>query len=172
MVKPLRFITLTTRMSPITVISVVEVVGVSPRGHTSGAPPVKSVASAISAKALSACPVMVIIGIVGMRLRASDTSSIISRVLPELEISNITSSGCNTPRSPCWASEGWRFTAGMPVLLNVVAMFMAICPALPMPEVTSFPLRRCTCSRISSTARSKSGEYGMLRIALLSASRI
>lgn len=27
----------------------------------------------------------------------------------------------------------------MPVEQKVVAMFMAICPALPIPEVTSFP---------------------------------
>ena len=31
---------------------------------------------------------------------------------------------------------------GIPVDEKVVAIFMAICPALPMPEVTSLPPRR------------------------------
>ncbi len=37
----------------------------------------------------------------------------------------------------CFA--GVAETEGMPVEQKVVAMFMAICPALPIPEVTSFP---------------------------------
>ena len=39
--KPQRLMTLTTSTSPMTVIMVVDVVGVSPSGHTSGAPPVR-----------------------------------------------------------------------------------------------------------------------------------
>ena len=43
--------------------------------------------------------------------------------------------------------------AGVPVLQKVVAMFIAIWPALPMPELISLPPRRFTCSTIRSTAR-------------------
>ena len=46
----------------------------------------------------------------------------------------------------------FRNTAGMPVEQKVVAMFMAICPAFPIPLVTNLPLRRCTWSTMSSTA--------------------
>lgn len=60
--------TLTTNTSPITVIIVVEVVGVSPRGHTSGEPPVESVTSAIDASSLSGFPVMTINGQSGIKV--------------------------------------------------------------------------------------------------------
>lgn len=50
-----------------TVIAVVDVVGVSPRGHTSGAPPVDRVTSAILASGLSGLPVITISGICGYR---------------------------------------------------------------------------------------------------------
>ena len=33
----------------------------------------------------------------------------------------------------------------VPVELKVVAIFKAICPALPMPLVISFPFFTCTC---------------------------
>ena len=46
LVNPVDFIVPTTRTSPITVISMVEVVGVSPSGHTSSAAPVQSITSA------------------------------------------------------------------------------------------------------------------------------
>lgn len=59
--------------------------------------------------------------------------------LPELEMSSSRSFSCRIPRSPCCASLGCRNTEGMPVEQKVVAIFMAICPALPMPEVTSLP---------------------------------
>jgi len=35
--------------------------------------------------------------------------------------------------------HGARNTEGIPVEQKVVAMFIAICPAFPIPEVTSFP---------------------------------
>ncbi len=49
-------------MSPMTVMTVVLVVGVRPRGHTSGAAPVSSTASARCASGLSGAPVMTIFG--------------------------------------------------------------------------------------------------------------
>ena len=103
---------------------------------------------------LSGFPVMTMNFSPGFRLCASCVSSTISRVLPELEISSNKSFSWRMPRSPCCASLGCRKTEGMPVEQKVVAMFMAICPALPMPEVTSFPFLRCTCSTMSSTALS------------------
>ena len=51
--------------SPMTVIMVVDVVGVIPSGHTSGADPVKREMSAAAARGLSWPPVMTIKGISG-----------------------------------------------------------------------------------------------------------
>jgi len=45
-------------MSPITVITVVDVVGVNPRAHTSRGAPVKIVTSAFLANGLSGFPVI------------------------------------------------------------------------------------------------------------------
>lgn len=88
-------------MSPMTVIAVVEVVGVSPSGHTSGAPPVGSVTFANLASGLSGLPVITIRGICGYSPRVRVTRSSISRVLPEFDMRSIMSLGCRTPRSPC-----------------------------------------------------------------------
>ena len=57
------------------------------------------------------------------------------------------------------------FYKGVPVEQNVVAIFMAICPAFPIPLVTSFPPFRCTCSTISSTAFSNWSVTGISRMA-------
>ena len=51
---------------------------------------------------------------------------------------------------------------------KVVAIFIAICPALPMPEVTSFPFLRCTCSTMSSTAFSYASVTGIFNTACAS----
>ena len=59
--------------------------------------------------------------------------------------------------------------AGVPVLEKVVAIFMAIWPAFPMPEVTSLPPRRPTCSTIRSIASAYASVTGIFRNA--SASR-
>lgn len=77
--------------------------------------------------------------------------------------------GCNTPKSPCCASPGCRLIAGVPVDENVVAMLSAICPALPIPDVTSLPLRWWTCSFISAIALLYASVMGMFAIAVLSA---
>ena len=60
--------------------------------------------------------------------------------------------------------------AGVPVELKVVAIFKAICPALPIPLMISFPPRSCTCFTISDTASSYPGVTGMLRTASASCS--
>ena len=142
----------TTRISPMTVITVVEVVGVIPRVQTSAGCPVLRHTSDSLASGLSGLPVMTMNFRPGFRLWASWVNSTISRVLPEFEINNSRSFSCRMPRSPCCASLGCRKTEGIQVEQNVVAMFIAICPALPMPEVTSLPFFLCICSTINSTA--------------------
>lgn len=62
--------------------------------------------------------------------------------------------------------------AGVPVDENVVAMLRAICPALPIPDVTSFPLRLCTCSVINAIALLYASVMGMFAMAVLSALRM
>ena len=57
----MRFMVPTTKTSPITVIIVVDVVGVNPNAHTSDGLPVYNSASASFAKTLSAFPVITII---------------------------------------------------------------------------------------------------------------
>lgn len=158
----------TTSMSPMTVMTVVEVVGVMPSTQTSLGLPVWRQTVASCASGLSGLPVMTMNFSAGFRLWASRVSSTISRVLPELEMSRSRSFSCRMPRSPCCASLGCRKTEGMPVEQKVVAMFMAICPAFPMPEVTSFPLRRCTCSTMRPTAFSYASVTGMLSTACAS----
>ena len=168
MVNPVFCMVCTTRISPITVITVVEVVGVMPSMQTSLGLPVLRHTSDSCASGLSGFPVMTINFSFGFRLCASCVSSTISRVLPELEISSSRSFSCRIPRSPCCASLGCRNTEGMPVEQKVVAIFMAICPALPMPEVTSLPFLRCTCSTISSTAFSYASVTGIFNTACAS----
>jgi hypothetical protein len=60
--KPIFSIINTTRASPITVITVVDVVGVKPRMQTSSGPPVKIEHSDFSINGLSLLPVITITG--------------------------------------------------------------------------------------------------------------
>ena len=103
---------------------------------------------------------------------AKTSNSKISRVFPELEITSIRSFSCRTPKSPCWASLGCRKTEGIPVEQKVVAIFMAICPAFPIPLVTNFPFLRCTCSTINEIAFSKASDIGIFNIAFASRCKI
>ena len=80
------FIVSTTRISPITVIIVVEVVGVIPRGHTSAGLPVSRQISASCASGLSGLLVITINFKSGLSLLERIVSSTISLVLPEFEI--------------------------------------------------------------------------------------
>ena len=129
----------TTNISPITVMAVVDVVGVIPNTQTSAGLPVLRQTSDSFASGLSGFPVITINFRSGSRLWAKRVNSTISRVLPELEISRSRSFFCKIPKSPCCASLGCRKTDGIPVEQKVVAMFRAMCPAYPIPEVTSFP---------------------------------
>ena len=66
-------------------MTVVDVVGVRPKGHTSFGAPVGRQIVASAASGLSGLPVITINCISGTRPRVSSTSSSSSRVLPELE---------------------------------------------------------------------------------------
>ena len=73
---------LTTRRSPITVIIVVDVVGVNPKGQTSAGFPVERQTSALTASSLSGLPVITTNFISGLSLLAKVVNSIISLFLP------------------------------------------------------------------------------------------
>ena len=45
---------------------------------------------------------------------------------------NATSPRTTIPKSPCNASTGCRYSAGVPVELNVAAIFRAISPLFPL----------------------------------------
>jgi hypothetical protein len=80
MVNPDFFITSTTRISPMTVITVVEVVGVSPNGQTSFGLPVLMQTLDSLASGLFGLPVMTMNLRAGLRMCARLVSSTISRV--------------------------------------------------------------------------------------------
>ena len=51
------------------------------------------------------------------------------------------SESLSRPKSPCMASMGCMTAAGLPVLLKVAAILLAICQFFPTPAITIFPLR-------------------------------
>lgn len=104
---------LITNKSPITVITVVEVVGVSFSGHTSSGCPVKRQTSASLARKLSLLPVITSIGMAEQMLRAKSNNSIISRIFPELVIRSSRSLHCKIPKSPCCTSMGCKNIKGV-----------------------------------------------------------
>ena len=75
----------TTSTSPITVIIVVEVVGVRPNGHTSGAPDVARQMSLSNARGLLGLPVMTMNCKCAYNSFANCTNATISLVLPEFD---------------------------------------------------------------------------------------
>ena len=128
----MHFIVSTTKMSPITVITVVEVVGVMPSGHTSAGWPVAMQMSAASANGA--------VGIAGndnlfqCRIQAFrqsgqlDNLTRLARIgyqeqqvvfLQDTQIAMLRFAGMKENRRR------------PPLEQKVVAMFMAICPALP-----------------------------------------
>ena len=77
-----------------------------------------------------------------------------SSVSPLALKASTTSPSAIMPRSPCSAFEESSTTAGEPVLVSVAAIFAPMCPDLPTPITTTFPLAS-TASLINSTAREK-----------------
>ena len=97
-----------TRISPITVMTVVEVVGVRPNGQTSLGAPVNRHTFASAARGLSGLLVITINFMSGTKPLVRSTNSTSSRVFPELEINNMISFLHTIPRSPCCASLGCK----------------------------------------------------------------
>ena len=81
----------TTKMSPITVMTVVEVVGVNPNGQTSAGAPVGRHIVASFANSLSKLLVITMNFILGTSPLVKETNSTNSLVLPELEIKSMMS---------------------------------------------------------------------------------
>jgi hypothetical protein len=63
-----------------------------------------------------------------------------SFVSPDQESATTTSSAVIMPRSPWLASLGWTKKAGVPVEARVAAIFVPICPDLPIPVTITRPL--------------------------------
>ena len=141
------------------------VVGVSPNGHASAISPMLRIASQCLRSSESGCDVTPMM-CVTPRWRDNSRISSTSVDLPLVENAIITSSLPTTPRSPCAASAGWMKSAGVAVEHNVAANLRAMCPALPMPVVSTLPRH---ASRIW-IARSKSSSMTIARIASASAS--
>ena len=80
----------------------------------------------------------------------------ISSVSPLADNATTTSPFTTMPRSPCTASTGCRYSAGVPIELNVAAILRAMMPLFPMPVTTTRPRH----SNISSRARSKAFDIG------------
>jgi len=84
-------------------------------------------------------PVMVIMSAPN-RLRDGVIASN-SSLSPEFDRAITTSSSVIMPRSPWLASAGCMKNAGVPVLANVEAILLAMCPDLPIPVMTTLPLQ-------------------------------
>src|ERR1017187_2161078 len=84
------------------------------------------------------------------------SSSRISEVSPEADSASTRSPRITIPRSPCRASAGCRYSAGVPVEAKVAASLRPISPLLPMPVTTTRPAQ----PRISSSARDTSPAIG------------
>ena len=80
------------------------------------------------------------------------TNTLISGVLPLLEIQIITSLGWIIPKSPWIASAACIKREGVPVEFIVATIFCAIIALFPMPVTTTLP----PLSRIVWTERAKS----------------
>ena len=114
----------TTRISPITVMTVVEVVGVRPNGQTSLGAPVNRHTFASAARGLSGLLVITINFMSGTKPLVRSTNSTSSRVFPELEINNMISFLHTIPRSPCCASLGLACSTGGPKSLQQVIPYL------------------------------------------------
>ena len=155
------------RASPRARMAVVLAEGVSPSGHGSTMAPTLRTTSLLRATGERGWPVTAMSGW-AVSGRARSMVSRTSRVLPLLENVTNTSFCASRPRSPCAASPGWRKQAGVPVEDNVVAIFMAMMPTLPMPLSTTLPVQASS----RSTARTKSRVSRIERIASASAWRM
>src|SRR5450755_3629061 len=92
-------------------------------------------------------PVIAINGTRNLLIVAS--SARISSVSPDADKASTTSPRTTIPKSPCSASTGCRYSAGVPVELNVAAILRAINPLLPIPVTTTRPAQENN----NSTAR-------------------
>ncbi len=68
---------------------------------------------------------------------------------PIADSASTTSPRTTIPKSPCSASTGCRYSAGVPVELSVAAILRAISPLFPIPVTTTRPAQ----PNINSTAR-------------------
>ena len=134
----------TASASPSASVAVVLAVGANPIGQASSATDTSSATSEFFAKVEFIRPVMEMTGIPKRFTNGSNCNS--SWVSPLLEIATKTSRRANMPRSPWTPSAGCTKNEDVPVLARVAAIFCPICPDLPIPDTTTFPLQRTSVS--------------------------
>ncbi len=134
---PLTSSRVTASASPRASATVVLVVGASVSGHASSARPASSTTVAACPSVESGAPVRATIG-TPSRFNCS-TSPNSSSDSPLFDRRIATSSRPTMPRSPCSESTGCRNAAGVPVDVNVAAIFRAMSPDFPTPETMSRP---------------------------------
>ena len=138
MLNPLTLINTPAKASPIERVKVVLDVGTMPRGSASLSTDASNTISKSSIIEEFILPTMPIKGDSNsLRIGISLT---ISSVDPLLEITIVGSPASKIPRSPCKASTACKKTAFLPILQKVAAIFCAISPDFPNPQIITFPL--------------------------------
>src|SRR5471032_946587 len=164
-VKPRASSSATANASPMTRAAVVEEVGARFRGQASCRTCALRLMSAALASGESGLPVRLII-LMPSRL-ISGSRVMISAVEPELDRARMMSSRVIMPMSPWLASAGCTKNEVVPVLASVAAIFLPMCPDLPMPTTTTRPL----LARIISQALTKSASIWSSKPSTASISR-
>ena len=147
--KPFTSRSVTARASPSASAAVVLAVGARVSGHASSLTAASSTTLAWRASTESGAPVTAMMGT--PRRFSCPTRSNSSSVEPLFESKTATSSFPTIPRSPCNESTGCRNAAGVPVEVNVAAIFRAMSPDFPTPLTMTRPFA-CD-SRVTACAK-------------------
>ncbi len=138
-------------------MTVVLVVGASPKGPTSAMRPIASVTSEDRPKLLDDAAVIATTGSdMRFRIGSKRTSSSVS---PLCERASTASSECNAPRSPCTASAGCSVRARTPSEASVAAIFCPMSPALPIPVTTTPPAASSSSTASQNEPSSRSASF-------------
>ena len=128
----------TANASPNAICAVVLAVGAKLSGQASLSTPQSNTKSAWFASVDCKPPVIAIKG-TPWRLSTGRIAAN-SSLSPLLEMANTTSISRTMPKSPWLASPGWTNIAGVPVEASVAAILRPMCPLLPMPITTTWPV--------------------------------
>ena len=128
----------TANASPNAKVSVVDTVGAAPKGQAS-----RTISRLIKTSAILASELFGLFAIAMIftpNLFKCGKILISSSLSPLYEIASTKSFLLIIPRSPCSASVGCTKKLGVPVLAIVAAILAPMCPLLPTPVTTNFPL--------------------------------